>query len=164
MKKWLRSIVFLPFAHTSHEAFPIIWYYSLYAEYIMKNAGMEDTWAGMKIAGRNINKLRYADDTTIMAEREEERVCRGTSWVAARVWRTLWKFQRLGVVSLEMPQQKWASCRLEKRGSWIFPSFNRCSRVTMGTSGTRSGGRRKCQSSCVLLGASCDSSPVDAGA
>ena len=33
----------------------------------------------MKIAGRNINKLRYADDTTIMAEREEERVCRGTS-------------------------------------------------------------------------------------
>ena len=38
----------------------------------MKNAGMEDTWAGIKIAGRNINKLRYADDTTIMAESEEE--------------------------------------------------------------------------------------------
>ena len=34
---------------------------NLYAEYIMKHAGMEDTWAGMKIAGRNINKLRYAD-------------------------------------------------------------------------------------------------------
>ena len=44
----------------------------LYAEYIMKNAGMEDTWAGIKIAGRNINKLRYADDTTLMAESEEE--------------------------------------------------------------------------------------------
>ena len=45
----------------------------------MKNAGMEDTGARIKIAGRNINQLRYADDTTIMAEREEERVCRGTS-------------------------------------------------------------------------------------
>ena len=38
----------------------------------MKNAGMEDTWAGIKIAGRNINNLRYADDTTLMAESEEE--------------------------------------------------------------------------------------------
>ena len=46
--------------------------FNFYAEYIMKNAGMEDTWAGIKIAGRNINKLRYADVTTIMAESEEE--------------------------------------------------------------------------------------------
>ena len=38
----------------------------------MKNAGMEDTWAGIKIAGRNINELRYADDTTLMVESEEE--------------------------------------------------------------------------------------------
>ena len=38
----------------------------------MKNAGMEDTWAGIKIAGRNINKLRYADDITTMAESEGE--------------------------------------------------------------------------------------------
>ena len=38
----------------------------------MKNAEMEDTWAGIKIAGRNINQLRYADDTTIMPESEEE--------------------------------------------------------------------------------------------
>ena len=53
--------------------------FNLYAEYIMKNAGMEDTRAGIKIAGRNSNKLRYADDTNIMAEWEEERVCRGTS-------------------------------------------------------------------------------------
>ena len=45
----------------------------------MKNAGMEDTRAGIKIAGRNSNKLRYADVTTIMAEWEEERICRGTS-------------------------------------------------------------------------------------
>ena len=44
----------------------------LYAEYIMRNAGLEETQAGIKIAGRNINSLRYADDTTLMAESEEE--------------------------------------------------------------------------------------------
>ena len=45
---------------------------NLYAEYLMRNAGLEETQAGIKIAGRNINKLRYADDTTLMAESEEE--------------------------------------------------------------------------------------------
>ena len=44
----------------------------LYAEYIMRNAGLEEAQAGIKIAGRNINNLRYADDTTLMAESEEE--------------------------------------------------------------------------------------------
>ena len=43
-----------------------------YAEYIMRNAGLEEAQAGVKIAGRNINNLRYADDTTLMAESEEE--------------------------------------------------------------------------------------------
>ena len=42
--------------------------FNLYGEYIMRNAGLEDTQAGIKIAGRNINNLRHADDTTIMAE------------------------------------------------------------------------------------------------
>ena len=42
------------------------------AEYIMRNAGLEEAQAGIKIAGRNINNLRYADDTTFMAENEEE--------------------------------------------------------------------------------------------
>ena len=46
--------------------------FNLYAEYIMKNAGLEEAQTGIKIAGRNINKLRYADDTTLMAESEEE--------------------------------------------------------------------------------------------
>ena len=46
--------------------------FNLYAEYIMRNAGLEDAQAGIKIARRNINKLRYADDTTLMAESEEE--------------------------------------------------------------------------------------------
>ena len=45
---------------------------NLYAEYIMRNAGLEETQAGIKIAGRNINNLRYADDTTLMAQSEEE--------------------------------------------------------------------------------------------
>ena len=46
--------------------------FSLYAEYIMRHAGLEEAQAGIKIAGRNINNLRYADDTTLMAESEEE--------------------------------------------------------------------------------------------
>ena len=44
----------------------------IYAEYIMRNAGLEEAQAGIKIARRNINHLRYADDTTLMAESEEE--------------------------------------------------------------------------------------------
>ena len=46
--------------------------FNLYAEYIMRNAGLEEAQAGIKIAGRNINNLRYADDNTPMAESEEE--------------------------------------------------------------------------------------------
>ena len=45
--------------------------FNLYTEYLMRNAGLEETQAGIKIAGRNINNLRYADDTTLMAESEE---------------------------------------------------------------------------------------------
>ena len=46
--------------------------FNFYAEYIMRNAGLEEAQAGIKIAGRNINNLRYADDTTFMAESKEE--------------------------------------------------------------------------------------------
>jgi len=46
--------------------------FNLYAEYIMKNAGLQEAQAGIKIAGRNINNRRYTDDTTLMAESEEE--------------------------------------------------------------------------------------------
>ena len=48
------------------------YFFNLYAEYIMRNAGLEETQAGIKIAWRNINNLRYADDITLMAESEEE--------------------------------------------------------------------------------------------
>ena len=46
--------------------------FNLYAEYIIQNAGLDEAQAGIKISGRNINNLRYADDTTLMAESEEE--------------------------------------------------------------------------------------------
>ena len=46
--------------------------FNLYAEYIVRNAGLDEAQAGIKVAGRNINNLRYADDTTLMAENEEE--------------------------------------------------------------------------------------------
>ena len=46
--------------------------FNLYAEYIMRNTGLEEAHAGIQIAGRNINNLKYADDTTLMAESEEE--------------------------------------------------------------------------------------------
>ena len=79
-----------------------------------------------------------------------------------------WKFQMLDVISIETPHWKWASSRLVGRTSWIFSSCGRCSLLTTGTSGTRSGGLRKGQSPCQLLGgltgASRVSSPVDAGA
>ena len=57
----------------------------------------------------------------------------------------------LDVISLETPQPKWASSRLEGTTSWIFSSCGRCPRLTTGTSGTRSGGLRKGQSPCELL-------------
>ena len=56
------------------------------------------------------------------------------------------------MISLETPERKWASSRLEGRTSWIFSSCCRCSRLTTGPSGTRSGGLRKGQSPCDLLG------------
>ena len=46
--------------------------FSLYAEHIMRNAGLDELQAGLKIGGRNINNLRYADDTTLMTESKEE--------------------------------------------------------------------------------------------
>ena len=64
---------------------------------------------------------------------------------------TLWKFETLDVISLETPQRKWGSSRLEGRTSWTLSSCGRCSRLTTGTSGTRSGGLMKGQSPCELL-------------
>ena len=60
---WYTPLVFFSF---------FLGFYHLYAEYIMRNAGLGETQAGIKIAGRNINHLRYADDTTPIAESEKE--------------------------------------------------------------------------------------------
>ena len=57
---------------TLHLDSPILALFNLYAEYIMRNAGLEEAHAGIKFAGRNINNLRYADDTTLMAESRAE--------------------------------------------------------------------------------------------
>ena len=59
--------------------------FNFYAEYIMRNAGLEESQAGVKIAGRNINNLRYADNTTFMAESEEElKSLLSVPWTARR--------------------------------------------------------------------------------
>ena len=62
--------------------------FNLYVEYIMRNAGLDEAQAEIKIAGRNINNLRYADDTTFMAENEEELSDRGE-------WKSWLKIQHL---------------------------------------------------------------------
>ena len=56
--------------HQGHILSPCL--FNLYAEYIMRNTGLEEAQAGIKIAGRSINNVRYADHTTLMAESEEE--------------------------------------------------------------------------------------------
>ena len=61
--------------------------FNFYAEYIMKNAGLDEVQAGIKIAGRNINNLRYADDTTLMAESEEE--------LKSLLMRVKWRMKKL---------------------------------------------------------------------
>ena len=63
--------------------------FNFYAEYIMRNAGLEETQAGIKIAGRNINHLRYADDTTLMAESEELK----SLLIKVKEWKSCFKAQ-----------------------------------------------------------------------
>ena len=66
---WNNSI---PNQERSTSRLNIVTLLNLYAEYIMRNVGLDEAQAGIKIARRNINNLRYADDTTLMAESEEE--------------------------------------------------------------------------------------------
>ena len=65
--------------------------FNFYAEHIMRTAGLEEAQAGIEIAGRNINNLRYADDTTLMAESEEELKRRWDGWMASLTrWTWVW--------------------------------------------------------------------------
>ena len=67
-----------PFWEGYIQYYPTLSLFNFYAEYIMRNTGLEEVQAGIKIVGRNISNLRYADDTTLMAESEEELK---TSWL-----------------------------------------------------------------------------------
>ena len=88
----------------------------------------------------------------------------GTFLSCGKCVKDLLELHKLGVISLEKPQRKCASSRLQGKTSWIFSSFGRCSRLMTGTSGTHSGGLRKGPSPCEFLGVSRDCSPVDARA
>ena len=81
-----------------------------------------------------------------------ETVISGNFWSCSKGVKDPLEVPELGVNSLETPQGKWASSRLEGKTTWIFSSCGSCSRLTTGTSGTRSGGLRKGQSPCELLG------------
>ena len=72
------------------------------------------------------NRALLGVGRTLVLPLELRRVCRVNSCVAVRLRRTLWTLQRLGVISVETPQQKWASSRLEGRTSWNFSSCCMC--------------------------------------
>ena len=67
-----RTTDWLQIGKSTSRLYIVICLFNFYAEYSMRNAGLEETQAGIKIAGRNINNLTYADDTALMVEREEE--------------------------------------------------------------------------------------------
>ena len=70
MKQWTGSKLGKEGVHQDYVLSPCL--FNLYAEYVMRNAGLDEAEAGIKIAGRNSNNLRYADDTTLMTESKEE--------------------------------------------------------------------------------------------
>ena len=73
---------------TTKRLYVVTLLFNLYAEYIMQNAGLDESQCRIKTAGRNINNLRHADDTTLMAETEEER--KAFWWGARRVGEKSW--------------------------------------------------------------------------
>ena len=94
------------------------WLFNFYAEYIMRNAGLEETQAGIKIAGRNINHFRYADDTTLMAECEEElkillmKVKEDREKVGSKLNIQKTKIMASGpIISWEIDDKEWKQCQ-----------------------------------------------------
>ena len=92
--------------------------FNFYAEYIMRNAGLEEVHAGIQIAGRNINNLRYADDTTLMAESEEElksllmRVKEESEKVGLKLNIQKMKIMASGpITSWEIDGEQWKQCQ-----------------------------------------------------
>ena len=101
--------------------------FSLYAEYIMRNAGLDEAQAGIKIAGRNINNLRYADDTTLMAEREE---LKSLLMKVKGEWNSWLKAQHsenkdYGIWSHHFMANRWGNSRNSGR-IYIFGLQNHC--------------------------------------
>ena len=72
MKEWMNCIFYHVVNGVCQGCILSPCLFNLYAEYVLRNAGLDEAQAGIKIAGRNIHNLRYADDTTIMEESEEE--------------------------------------------------------------------------------------------
>ena len=91
--------------------------FNLYAEYIMRNAGLEEAQAGLKIAGRNINHLRYADDATLMAESEEAlksllKVKEESEKVGLKLNVQKTKIMASGpIISWEIDDKEWKQCQ-----------------------------------------------------
>ena len=87
-------------------------FFKLYAEYIMRNAGLEEAQAGIKIAGRNVNNLRYADDTTLMAESEEElkSLLRKLKEESEKVGLKV-NIQKTKITSWEIVGKQWKQCQ-----------------------------------------------------
>ena len=92
--------------------------FNLYAEYIIKNAGLEEAQAGIKIAGRNVTNLRYADETTLMAESEEElksllmKVKVGSEKVGIKLNIQKTKIMAYGpITSWEIDGKQWKQCQ-----------------------------------------------------
>ena len=93
---------------------------NLYAEYMKQNAGLDEAQAGIKIAGRNINNLRYADDTTLMAESEEE---------LKRLLKKVKEESEKAVLNLNIQKMKtilsspFTSCQIDKKTKEIVTYF-----------------------------------------
>ena len=86
--------------------------FNSYAEYIMRNASLDDSQAGIKIAGRNINNLRYADDTTLRAESEEELkslLMKVKEESEKSCWKLRSKYKDLGIQSHHFMANKWGN-------------------------------------------------------
>ena len=109
--------------------------FNFYAEYIMRNAGLEKAQAGIKIAGRNINNLRYADNTTLMAESEEElksllmKVKEDSEKADLKLNIQKTKIMASGpITSWQIDGEKWKQCRISF--SWAPKSLQMVTAAT----------------------------------
>ena len=96
---------------------------NVYAEYIMRNTGMDEAQAGIRIAGRNINNLRYADDTTLMAESEEK--------LKSLLMKVKEKSEKVGLSSTFSKLRSWHLVP-SLHGKWMRKQWKRCQTLFWG--------------------------------